>query len=279
MNSEDKGVIRDALFFIIITLGLSWFVFWGPIAILGIPAISFVKDVRGPTWAILLFILGGFVPSLVGIALTGFLEGRDGLRTLFTSSVQFKLGFKWYFAILVVVLLGTMGQIGIQYVTGKNFDYSLFLSQLPSFLPLIIIGPISEEFGWREYLLKRLQKKWNALISSLIVGIVWSLWHLPLFFMVGTSQHELKFPFIGFLVGLTAISIIMTWLHNNTAGSVWTAILFHWLFTWAMQVVSTGVSRSVVYNWLEYSPYVLMALFILLVWKPKTLSKNHKGIK
>ena len=74
------------------------------------------------------------------------------------------------------------------------------MAQLGSFLPLLIIGPLSEEIGWRGYALERLQTRWNALTSSLIVGLVWALWHLPLFMMVGTSQHELGIPFIGFLI-------------------------------------------------------------------------------
>ena len=70
----------------------------------------------------------------------------------------------------------------------------LFLAQLGSFLPLLIIGPLSEEIGWRGYALERLQTRWNALTSSLIVGLVWALWHLPLFMMVGTSQYEFGRP-------------------------------------------------------------------------------------
>jgi len=114
------------------------------------------------------------------------------------------------------------------------------------------------------------------LTSSLIVGLVWALWHLPLFMMVGTSQNELGFPFIGFLVGLMANSILYTWLYNNTQQSLWSAILLHWLFTYATQVLSSGVSRSPLYNWLEYLPYVIMAAVVVLIWKPQTLSRPQK---
>ena len=114
------------------------------------------------------------------------------------------------------------------------------MAQLGSFLPLLIIGPLSEEIGWRGYALERLQTRWNALTSSLIVGLVWALWHLPLFMMVGTSQHELGIPFIGFLVGLMASSILYTWLYNNTKQSIWSAILLHWLYTYAARVVFRG---------------------------------------
>lgn len=107
--------------------------------------------------------------------------------------------------------------------------------------------------------------------SSLIVGLVWALWHLPLFMMVGTSQHELGVPFIGFLMKLMASSILYTWLYNNTKQSLWSAILLHWLYTYAAQVLSSGVIRSPLYNWLEYLPYMIMAAIVVLIWRPHSV--------
>jgi len=94
--------------------------------------------------------------------------------------------------------------------------------------------------------------------------------------MVGTSQHELGLPFIGFLVGMMANSIFYTWLYNNTKQSLWSAILLHWLWTYAAQVVSSGVTRSPLYNWLECLPYVFMAFIVVVIWKPQTLSRPQK---
>lgn len=150
------------------------------------------------------------------------------------------------------------------------------MAQLGSFLSLLIIGPLSEEIGWRGYALGRLQTRWNALTSSLIVGLVWVLWHLPLFMMVGTSFHESGDPFIGFLIKMIASSVLYTWLYNNTKQSLWSAILLHWLYSYAAQVVSSGVTRSPLYNCLEYLPYVLMAVVVVLIWKPLTLSRPQK---
>jgi len=268
LKMEDRNGLREAFFFSAITLGLSFLVFWGPLAFLQIPAISFVRGVRGPLWAVVLFLLGGFAPTVVAIVFTGIFEGKTGLRSLFRRAVQFRIGFRWYGAIVLIVFLGTAGKLVVHSLCGGRFDFSLFLVQLPSFVPLLVAGPISEEFGWRGYLLSKLQQRWSALHSSMFVGLVWGFWHLPLFYIVGTSQHELHLPFIGFLVSLVAVSIIMTWLNNNTSGSIWTAVLFHWLHTYSSQVVSTGVTRSTAYDWLEYSPYILLALIVVLIWKP-----------
>ena len=124
--------------------------------------------------------------------------------------------------------------------------------------------------------LERLQMRWDALTSSLIIGLVWALWHLPLFLMVGTSYHESGIPFIGFLIKMIAISILFTWLYNNTKQSLWSAILLHWLYTYAAQVLSSGVTQSPLYNWLECLPYVILAAIVVLIWKPQTLSRSQK---
>lgn len=265
------GAVKEAFVFFGLTLGLSYFVFWGPLAIFQIPTGSFVRSTMGPVWAIALFISGGFVPSLVGVFLTWRQEGKAGLRQLVGRIVQFNLGWRWYLAVVLVVVLATMGQLVIMRCLGQAFDMTLFGAQLGSVLPLLIVGPLSEEIGWRGYALDRLQTKWSALVSALIVGLGWGLWHGPLFAMVGTSQHELAIPFVVFVGGMMVVSVLFTWLHNNTAGSIWTAIFFHWLYTYSAQVVASGVSRSALYNWLEYVPYLFIAIIVVLLWKPQAL--------
>lgn len=281
-NKEKKvkstKTVQEAYAFLGLTLAFSWFVFWGPLALFKIPAISFVSDIKGPAWAIALFLVGGFVPSLLAIFLTWKKEGVPGLRMLGQRIIQFKLGWLWYIFTFLIVIAATVGQLTINKLIGNTLNGISLWAQLGSFLPLLIIGPLSEEIGWRGYALERLQTRWNALTSSLIVGLVWALWHLPLFMMVGTSQHELGLPFIGFLVGFMANSILYTWLYNNTQQSLWSAILLHWLYTCAFQVISTSVTRSHLYNWLEYLPYVIMAAIVVFIWKPQTLSRSQKTL-
>jgi membrane protease YdiL (CAAX protease family) len=262
---------KEAYVFLGLTLALSYCVFWGPLALFRVPAISFVSDVRGPAWAIALFLIGPFVPSRLGIYLTWRKEGLPGLRSLGRRILQFKLGWRWYALTFLIVIAGTLGQVLIYRLIGNQFNAQVFVAQLGSFLPLLILGPLSEEIGWRGYVLDRLQTRWSALVSSLIIGLVWSLWHLPLFLIPGTSQHEMGVPFIGFLIKLTSSSVLYTWLYNNTRRSLWSAILLHWLYTYAAQVMSSGVVRSPLYNGLEYLPYVFMAAVVVLVWKPQTL--------
>jgi len=270
--------VKEAYVFLGLTLVFSYLVFWGPLALFKIPAISFVSDIKGPAWAIALYVVGGFVPSLLAIFLTWKKEGLSGLRILGQRIIQFKLGWRWYGYTLLIVFAGTTGQLIISKLLGNKLNGFIFLTQLGSFLPLLVLGPLSEEIGWRGYALGRLQTRWNALTSSLIVGLVWGLWHLPLFMMVGTSQHEMGVPFIGFLIKMVASSILYTCLYNNTKQSLWSAILLHWLYTYAAQVLSSGVTRSPLYNWLEVLPYVLMAAIVVVIWRPQTLSRSQKTV-
>lgn len=275
MESQRRHV-REAGVFFALTLGLSYLVFWGPLAFFRVETVNFVTKGVGPAWAVALFVLGGFVPSLVGLVLTGVYEGRAGLRRVGRRLVAFRIGWRWYVAAVGTVAAATAAQIAINRLLGYEFDFGLFVVQLGSFVPLLILGPLSEEIGWRGFALDRVQTRWNALVSSLIVGAFWAAWHLPLFFMVGTSQNVLGIPFAGFAAGLMAVSVLFTWLHNNTKGSLWTAVFFHWIYTCAAQVVATGVHRTAFYNWFEYVPYIVIAVGILTVWGPRFLSRDER---
>lgn len=272
MPKDREG--KQALVFIAMTLALSYGVFWGPLAFFQIPTISFVRSTTGPIWAVALFILGGFVPSLVGVLLTWKQKGADGLRRLGRRLVEFDIGRRWYLAAIAVVAFLTLGKLSILSLLGETFEPALFLTQAASLLPLLVLGPLSEELGWRGYALDRLQKNHGALTAALIVGLAWGLWHGPLFAMGGTSQHELAVPFVGFVAGMMLQSVLYTWLHNNTGGSLWTAIFFHWASTYAMQVVSSGATRSALYDGLENVPLLILAAAVVLWWGPRTLRGN-----
>jgi membrane protease YdiL (CAAX protease family) len=88
----------------------------------------------------------------------------------------------------------------------------------------VIIISLGEEFGWRGFALPRLQERYSALASSLILGVLWSLWHFP-GYLVGAGV-PLDMPFYLFTLWVIPATILMTWVYNNTS-SVWAAILFH----------------------------------------------------
>lgn len=260
--------LSQAIIFLVLTLGASFLIFWGPLAVFQVTAISFVSQQAGPWWAILMYVAGGFGPSLVALLLTWRWEGGEGLRRMGRRVIQFKIGWRWYLAAIAVVLCGALGQILIVRLIGQPFDFALFLTQLSSLLPLLVLGPFSEELGWRGYALDRLQSRFTPLVASLLLGAAWAFWHLPLFFMPGTSQHELAIPFVPFLITLLTMSVLFTWLHNHTRASIWTAIFFHWIYTFTSQVVSSGVAQYPSFHWYGMILYVLIAVVVIVLWRP-----------
>ena len=200
LRTSDKGfnTFRQSLIFILLVLGMSYLILWGPIALLKIRTANLVEGKIYNLPALILYLIGGFVPSIVGIILTVSYEGKEGLKMLFRSAINFRIGFSSLLIIIVYVIATGSLQIILYTLVGGLFDYSQFLKQLPTIFPLIILGPLSEEFGWRGFLQKRIIKEFTSIRGSIIIGLIWSLWHLPLFYMIGTSQHDFNIPFIPF---------------------------------------------------------------------------------
>jgi membrane protease YdiL (CAAX protease family) len=261
--------LKEAFIFFALVIGITFFVFWGPLALFQVPTISYVADEPGPWWGVALLLIGGFVPSLAGLLLTGVREGKPGLREMGRRVIQFNIGWRWYLAAIAVVVIGTLGQITILRLFGRPFDLTAFLAQLGLLLPSFVIGPLSEELGWAGYAQDRLQTRWSPRRSAILLGVIWSFWHLPLFFIPGMLNHDMAWPFAAFLLGKTSLRVVYGWLHNNTGGSIWTAIFFHWLHTWAETVVIAGAVLTTLHFWMLSLPFFAIALVVLAVWKPK----------
>lgn len=257
--------IKQILIFIALVLGLSYFVFWGPIALLNLRTANLVEGKIYNLPAFILFLIGGFVPSIVGLILTKKCDHKSGLKVLLKSAINFKLGFRQFVIIVTYPIIIGVLQLIINKSSGGTFDYSQFLKQLPSILPLIILGPISEEFGWRGFLQKRVNVEFSPVIGTLVIGFTWSLWHLPLFYMSGTSQHDFNMPFVPFMISVVFSSFIYTYVWIKSHGSLFSAILLHWVITYIMQVVGSQVTRSAAYNYLECLPALLIGTIFILV--------------
>ncbi|HTO74161.1 MAG TPA: type II CAAX endopeptidase family protein [Gemmatimonadales bacterium] len=94
-------------------------------------------------------------------------------------------------------------------------------------------GPLNEEPGWRGYALPRCQERFGALGGSLVLGVVWALWHVPLFLL----QGYLTVPVWAFVFLLICLSVLMTWVYNISSGSVITAVLMHAAFNSSFPVL------------------------------------------
>jgi membrane protease YdiL (CAAX protease family) len=215
------------LYFFIIALGFSW-LFW-------IPAAFVKEDIPNSPWVILLYV-GGLGPALAGILLshlnTGSSTRKDYWSRVFDpkriAGIWYLIIFLSYPLISVLLIFLTNGQI--QLTDEFRSTLSQPISLLPFILFLYIFGPFPEELGWRGYALDGLQSSLNPVLSSLVLGVIWSIWHLPLFLMRGTYQYKLglgSLEFWVFILSAVVISIFFTWIYNNNQRSILSASLFH----------------------------------------------------
>lgn len=113
---------------------------------------------------------------------------------------------------------------------------------------LLLFGPLPEEIAWRGWALDRLQRDRSALSASVLLAVVWALWHLPLFFIDGTYQHSLGVGtprFWLFFFALLPQSLALTWVFNSSGGSVVTPIALHWMINLVGELVETTLSTEI----------------------------------
>jgi membrane protease YdiL (CAAX protease family) len=164
--------------------------------------------------------------------MTGVTEGTAGIRRLLRRIVLWRVGFQWYvFALVGVPAITVLGAIVLPGVLAsfQAPPLSLVLTYPISFLVALVIGgPLGEEPGWRGFALPRLQRMYGPLVGSLILGIFWAFWHLPYFWMPewGTPKGS-TIDIIWFVLADIALTIICTWVFNNTRGSLLIVILVH----------------------------------------------------
>ena len=207
--------------YFVIAFAFTWF-FWG-LAALG--ARDVVLTLPGLT------VIGTFGPLVAAVAVTAQESGRAGLRSLLSRIVRWRVAPAWY----GIVLLGPM----MLYLVGLALEVVLLGGQPPSLgallgaLPIVVLVAVymvifvalGEEVGWRGYALPALQARYGALLASVILGVLWTLWHLPVFFNPDT--HYSNLPFVIQLAFQVPLAILFAWVFNSTGGSVLMAILLH----------------------------------------------------
>lgn len=272
-----KSSHRDGLWqFFALTFAISLLA-WGVLIVAGIPGASTDPSTPPPSaLGLLLLVLGGFAPSIAGTVMTALHEGAAGLQHLWQRAMQFRLGWRAYTVILGLPLLVTIVRAAVFASLGGVPGSSLLLESpaaLAAFIVQIaLFGPISEEFGWRGFALPRMLRRWTASRASLLLGALWALWHLPLFFVVGTSQWRsgnvlVEFPIFA-LVPLCS-AFLYTWLHQVTRGSLWAALLFHFTANFCVSFWVTIADDGLAGRLAASAVMVLAAVVVVISWHRK----------
>ena len=204
-------------------------------------------------------------PFFAAFLLTYLSSGKDGMKKLLKKGWDTKFGKIWW--IPTLLLLPVMEGLAVLFATifGEAFPELVIFTQpmtyARTFLGLFYLAAL-EEYGWRGYALDRLQGRWNALTSSLILAAFWGPWHLQQWFMGGRSV-----PFPAFWYGICMEAILLTWLYNNTKKSLLPVILFHTLLN--AQIFPTwGTKMSAI---IFVSIWTLVPITIIFIWGPRRL--------
>jgi membrane protease YdiL (CAAX protease family) len=173
--------------------------------------------------------IGSWLPNAVGLLVVGVADGRAGLRELFSKVVLWRVDLKWYAVALSAPIAMTFVAIGLYTVLGYAAPDAPPASQLlPIALGAVFTGAMGEELGWRGTALPRLQARWNALTSNLILGVLWGLYHIPAFLLSGLPLKDM--PLIPFMVAALGLTTLITWTFNRTGGSLIPGFLYHCAF-------------------------------------------------
>jgi membrane protease YdiL (CAAX protease family) len=259
--------------YFVIAFAFSWIV-WLP----GVLAARGLFELPFPE--LVLAGIGAFGPFVSAFYLTRKNQGKEGIKTLIKRALNFRIPLKWLAAIFVIHLAVTAAARYLYIWRGGELPDSPVLGSPVAILVLFIVlffvgGSVNEEFGWRGYALDRIQLKHNALLSSLILGFLWGLWHLPLFFFRGLSQSYMSFWI--FLGWTCALAVLMTWLHNNNGGNILVALLFHTMGNLVGSIfpyfnAEKGADQTPLL--LTTVLYALVALLVVIVAGPKKLSRK-----
>jgi len=219
--------------------------------------------------SLIIMTLASWGPLIAAFLVTALTEGKTGVRTLWGRFWNRNISTRWLLVTLLFLpALALIDNLVIRLLDGQ--DYPVFFSYHPawtivtSFAFAFFSNGVLEEFGWRGYVLPRLQARWNALASSLILGVLWAAWHVGQWFVPGSNLYQRDFWL--WSLGTILLTIIMTWIFNNTKGSVLAAALFH-------GTINTGVFAFLL-DWRYYMIELLAVIFIVIIFGPKDLVKR-----
>jgi membrane protease YdiL (CAAX protease family) len=221
-------------------------------------------SIPGPV-AFILSLLGSLVPSALGLVFIGLLRGRPGVRRVLRRLVQGRIGLRWYLAALALVMLVPLA-VGVSILMGGDtpvVDNTIF-GVLFLFAFMIFPGSaVGEELGWRGFVLPRMQVRHSALKASLLIGILWGPWHLPLW-LTASEGHPISL-YVPFVVAVVASSVFYTWLYNNTGGSLLIVVLYHAASNLPITVLITPLGSRMAQPFLIYVALTVVAAAAIVI--------------
>lgn len=273
--------VGSLLVFFAVTYAVAWTGFIAAAALLGSAPAGALTGIRQ-----LLFLPGVFAPSLVAIALTARADGSEGVRALLRRLLEWRVGSRWFvFAAGYMAAVKLVAALVHRVVSGVWPRFSIEGWYLIPFA-ILVSTPFQagEEIGWRGYALPRLAERFGLRGASVLLGLIWACWHLPLFFIPGADTYRQSFPI--YMLQVTALSVAIAWLYSHTNGSLLLVMLMHAAVNNTKDIVPSaaqgatsplGLSASLV-SWLTVAVLWLCAAYFL-VRMPRGESQRGRSIQ
>ncbi len=246
-----------------------------------------------------LALAAAFSASLAGIIMTAVEDGRAGLKRMLSRLLIWRVGFGyWLFAFLFLIPAFLLGSLLNPLFSGDPLYIDTInpgIEIAPLFISFIIVAGLGQELGWTGFLIPRLQTHFSAMTACFFRAVLGGLWHLPIF-IYSRLQHPAlaDFPYAGwiaqrgFLVSLLILivvflvpwSIFLSWIFNNTGGSLLLVSVLHGSEIWvAYWMISSGINPSNLANYWGYGlVLVAVATVIVIVTGPKNLSRKRNRV-
>lgn len=185
-----------------------------------IPAVNYAPE----NLRLILIILAAFGPFIAAMVVIRIFEGKEKLKAWLRSIFRFKIPWYLYLAgaFLIPILIGVLQYLTYRILGGVPDPGSAeqWYTYLGYLIPTMLLTGGNEEPGWRGYALPVLNKLTTSLLAGLILGVVHSLWHLPL--MADYQTNIFRYAF-----NLIPLTYLFNWFYQNSRGSIWPVMLFH----------------------------------------------------
>jgi membrane protease YdiL (CAAX protease family) len=259
---------------------LSYAFFWGfLVVIFVILRMLWLQPDVLPAWAMpMIVILGSWMPNLAAVTVTGVLAGRQGIRQLIRKFFTYRIAVRWYFFALFPFPLAFIA-VGLYRVAGGAAPGNIGLS-VSFWAGLIILnllqGATGEEAGWRGFALPRLQETHGPVRASLILGLIWNFWHLPLWLLSGYYKLDLLIYVLAFSVSIISLTFLLTWISSKTPNSLIPIVITHFSFNASLNLIDArGLGFGPTLSLLAITAGIYLVTAIL-VWGASGWSKQKK---
>lgn len=216
-----------------------------------------------------------FVPMIAALSLVALKDGPVGAMGLLRRALDLRSikRLRW----LLTAIFFMPVAFGLQYFVIYLFDVALpdvagvSVTAILAYFLMFLVGAIGEEIGWQGYAFAKLKDRASALNAALVLGVVWALWHVIPFALMGRSGDWIIWQCLNIIL----MRVIIVWLFVNTGESVFIAVLFHAMSNLVWGAIPAFEST--------YDPFALVLVLlpvtvgIVVLWGPATLSRFRYG--